>query len=1092
MATSNNESEESHISDHDDQNVDRAQSSHSDQEGNNVVDSDVNAHHESEEHNSAEESYHHSSSDEVGKRKRSKTLSKKRERPYSDSSGRSSDSEMDSSKRRKRHRRPTHKKKKRRVHTSSSESSSTSSGMSSDSEADSNSSGYEVFNLDSEDEGNWRLSSDQKEYMLDKFTKYVPERKVKKITKECPKPDHKFLRTPDLDSDLEEGLDQRLGKQAKYTRAYDNDLARIQAKVLRTTGPLGRMWVKLSKLRKKKATTTSVKPFLKLTEQALTLVGQANNALLFSRRMNVLGPILNDKKQAQRKLNKYSHMLSTNGKMFGNTFQQKMVKSSTSDKSLLSLGRDKKPFRRGPPHRAERGGKQKAYYDNRESRYHNKQTDFRTNQFQESSRGYRSRGGRGGNYRGRGRGDPQPNENRSVQESSHSNGNSISRSVTGTSRITFTGSRSKSGKIKQTSGRKDKTLPPKLAKNLRRSSCATDCDRSGNRMAKQTTTFNNNKRSNILTHRKQPDRSRNQNNARQRGNTCNKTIKPPIHRPHIPKTKERRGNETSVQMKALNQFIQYKHFKMENLAMLKTLLQKQDYMIKVDLKDAYFCIPICRKDQQYLRFQWRNKLYQFSCLPFGLTSAPRQFTKLMKPIVSLLRRIGIRLLIYLDDLLILNQNKVQLAKDANSLIFLLQNLGLVINWGKSVLEPTQELEYLGMLINSNTMELSLPQTKLHDIQSRCKQMLAQDTTTVHKLAQLIGTLTATMQAIHPGPLYYREMQMLKTKQLLHSQTYSAKITLTPKCREELRWWLLPHGDLEWQSNNEPRPRHDHPDGCQLEGLGSLSRGQTGIIRDKWPLVGDRDQTANKLPRTEGSGAGGAIICEEQGVHPRSSENGQHYSPNAYQQDGGHQITITNTNDEIPLGILLDEEDTPHSRISPGKQEQDSRCPVTTIRRLEQLETRSTTVHGTQQSVGTTGNGFVCRQTECPDHKILQLETRPAGSRYRRFPLAVEREVLPSKHCSTGTIPAQYRGYCRNGTSPPLFYCHLRNSDLPFCTSAFYRSGTGKLLPCRYQPAQLHYIASIIYVVAWCWASTSPVQNLLWACHWPRTIQPVSG
>ena len=71
---------------------------------------------------------------------------------------------------------------------------------------------------------------------------------------------------------------------------------------------------------------------------------------------------------------------------------------------------------------------------------------------------------------------------------------------------------------------------------------------------------------------------------------------------------------------------------------------------------------------------------------------------------------------------------------------------------------------------------------------------------------------------------------------------------------------------------------------------------------------------------------------------------------------------------------------------------------------------------------------------------------------------------PSKHCSTGTIPAQYRGYCRDGTGPPKFYCHLCNSVLPFCTSAFYRPGTGKLLPYRYQPAQLHYIASIIYVV----------------------------
>ena len=120
----------------------------------------------------------------------------------------------------------------------------------------------------------------------------------------------------------------------------------------------------------------------------------------------------------------------------------------------------------------------------------------------------------------------------------------------------------------------------------------------------------------------------------------------------------------------------------------------------------------------------------------------------------------------------------------------------------------------------------------------------------------------------------------------------------------------------------------------------------------------------------------------------------------------------------------------------------------------------------------------------------KMTMRGHGDRHERLKSAVKSE--PSKHCSTGTIPAQYQGYCRNGTGPPLFYCHLRNSDLPFCTSAFYRSGTGKLLPYRYQPAQLYYIASTIYAVAWCWASTTPVQNLLWACHWLRTIQPMSG
>ena len=432
-----------------------------------------------------------------------KSLARRGERPYSDSSGgprtlrwtqvnggRGTDA-------------PHTKRRKGGCNTSSSESSSTSSGMSSDSEADSNSSGYEVFNLDSEDEGNWRLSSDQKEYMLDKFTKYVPERKVKKITKECPKPDHKFLRTPDLDSDLEEGLDQRLGKQAKYTRAYDNDLARIQAKVLRTTGPLGRMWVKLSKLRKKKATTTGVKPFLKLTEQALTLVGQANNALLFSRRMNVLGPILNDKKQAQRKLNKYSHMLSTNGKMFGNTFQQKMVKSSTSDKSLpLPWDETRSPFVEGL-HTGPSVGANRRHIMTTVSR------GTTTNRLTFGPTSSKKAA--------------EATDHAEVVEETTAGEAEVTHSQMRTGQFkshpTLTGtlspdlsqvhpelllleSRSKSGKIKQTSGRKDKTLPPKLAKNLRRSSCATDCDRSGNRMAKQTTTFNNNKRSNILTHRK--------------------------------------------------------------------------------------------------------------------------------------------------------------------------------------------------------------------------------------------------------------------------------------------------------------------------------------------------------------------------------------------------------------------------------------------------------------------------------------------------------------------------------------------------------------------------------------------------------------
>ena len=254
--------------------------------------------------------------------------------------------------------------------------------------------------------------------------------------------------------------------------------------------------------------------------------------------------------------------------------------------------------------------------------------------------------------------------------------------------------------------------------------------------------------------------------------------------------KKDNGMRPVFNMKALNRHIVYHHFKMENLAMLKTVLQKHDFMVKLDLKDAYFCVKIHPKDRQFLRFPWKTNLYEFTCLPFGLSSAPRQFTKLMKPVVSLLRRTGVRILIYLDDFLLLNQDKGRLLRDMHSLIFLLHNLGLIINWEKSILSPNQQMDYLGMTIDSNSMQLFLPQSKINNVKEQCKQMLSQDHTSVHKLTQLIGTLTATIQAIHPAPLYYRELQMLKTMRLHQAQTYAAKVTLTPQCKAELRWWLL--------------------------------------------------------------------------------------------------------------------------------------------------------------------------------------------------------------------------------------------------------------------------------------------------------------
>ena len=178
-----------------------------------------------------------------------------------------------------------------------------------------------------------------------------------------------------------------------------------------------------------------------------------------------------------------------------------------------------------------------------------------------------------------------------------------------------------------------------------------------------------------------------------------------------------------INLKHLNKFLPYQHFKMEGLHLLRDILQEGDYMYKIDLKDAYFTIPISKDSRKYLRFVWEGNLYEFLCLCFDLGPAPLIFRKLLKVPVSLLRCLTIRLIIYLDDMLIMAQSIIELTYHQNTVIFHLQNLGFISNLKKSILQPSQKVEFLGVIVDSVKMELPLPQEKLGKIISQCKRLL---------------------------------------------------------------------------------------------------------------------------------------------------------------------------------------------------------------------------------------------------------------------------------------------------------------------------------------------------------------------------------
>ena len=197
----------------------------------------------------------------------------------------------------------------------------------------------------------------------------------------------------------------------------------------------------------------------------------------------------------------------------------------------------------------------------------------------------------------------------------------------------------------------------------------------------------------------------------------------------------------------LNQYINYAHFKMEGLKHLKSLIREGDYMIKIDLKDAYFAIPIHDDHKKFLKFRWLGKLYQYTCLPFGVSQGPRRFTKLLKPLINFLRKTGIRLVQYLDDFLFLHQDPLVLEAMGSVLLQILTNLGFTPNMDKSVLVPTTELDFLGMLVNSRDLTLNLPLKKKQLILEETKSLLAAGRVRARQLATLLGRLTASWEAV---------------------------------------------------------------------------------------------------------------------------------------------------------------------------------------------------------------------------------------------------------------------------------------------------------------------------------------------------------
>ena len=155
-----------------------------------------------------------------------------------------------------------------------------------------------------------------------------------------------------------------------------------------------------------------------------------------------------------------------------------------------------------------------------------------------------------------------------------------------------------------------------------------------------------------------------------------------------------------IDLSHLNDFVQLTPFKMETVASVLLSVREGDFLASLDLKDAYFQIPIHGSSRKLLRFMSEGTVYQFKALCFGLSTAPQVFTRVFAAVSAWAHARGIRLLRYLDDWLVLSSSEKKAKESIRELLSVCRTLGIVINELKSDLVPSQSAKYLGMTIDT--------------------------------------------------------------------------------------------------------------------------------------------------------------------------------------------------------------------------------------------------------------------------------------------------------------------------------------------------------------------------------------------------------
>ena len=283
------------------------------------------------------------------------------------------------------------------------------------------------------------------------------------------------------------------------------------------------------------------------------------------------------------------------------------------------------------------------------------------------------------------------------------------------------------------------------------------------------------------------------------------------------------GFRPVIDLKLLNQYLVKKPFKMETGQSIRRAMQKGMWVYSIDLKDAYFHIPIHPRSRKYLRITHQGQVYQFKALPFGVSSAPWLFTKIFSQLAVMLRSRKISIHLYLDDWLLKSLYKNQLLNQRSFTIRLIQTIGCLINWGKSELELTQEIEYVGLRYDLKEGMVYPALEKMDRLKVATAPFLEQSKVVAVKWQSLLGLLTSLQNMVPLGRLHVRQIQYnLHSCWSPQKESQETLVPVWDSALQNIFWWLDPSNFFKGVPLHHPEPQITVFTDASIEGWGAHS------------------------------------------------------------------------------------------------------------------------------------------------------------------------------------------------------------------------------------------------------------------------------